>query len=227
RAQVRAQVGDQVPEIKDGMNNYGINSLWAAFTAYVSFFRDVCGWDGNTLQKFSIYEDLVSSCGWTWWHENVLAISDRPELIKRDAQGRLHSLVGHAIHYRDGWGFSCWHGVVIPDEWLSKPDTLTAEVALKCTNLEQRRAACELLGWAKILDVLNAKVIDEDPNPQVGTLLEVDLPDAGKERFLRVKCGTGRDFVLGVPKEMKTALEANLRTYRLSGGRDLLPEVRT
>jgi hypothetical protein len=49
--------------------------------------------------------------------------------------------------------------------------------------------------------------------PHIGTLLEADLPDAGKARFLRVRCGTAREFVLSVPVEMKTAKEANAWTY--------------
>jgi len=61
----------------------------------------------------------------------------------------------------------------------------------------------------------------------IGTLLEVDIPDIGNEKFLRVLCGTGREFAIPVPPNMKTALEANAWTYGLEGNllRDL--EVRT
>ena len=61
----------------------------------------------------------------------------------------------------------------------------------------------------------------------IGTLLEVNLPDIGKEKFLKVLCGTGREFAIPVPPFMKTALEANAWTYGLDGDllRDL--EVRT
>ena len=78
-----------------------------------------------------------------------------------------------------------------------------------------------------MLEQLDAKVIDEDEDPMIGTLLEVNLPGVGSEMFLKVLCGTGRTFALPVPPDMKTALEANCWTYGFTQGelRDL--EVRT
>ena len=57
--------------------------------------------------------------------------------------------------------------------------------------------------------------IDKDDDPMVGELVEVTIPEIGKERFLRVVCGTGRKFALPVPPNMKTALEANAWTYNI------------
>ena len=181
-------------------------------------------WNDTVLEKFSIYEILTESCGWVWWHENILAISDRPEWIKRDEQGRLHSETGHAIHYRDGWGLSSWHGVTIPDDWL-QGKLPTPKDLLTWKNVEQRRAGCELVGWHQILDSLNARLIDRSPNPEIGTLYEVDLPDAPKERFIRVKCGTGREFAINVDPSCKTALEA--QAWMFSDDDFIEPEVRT
>ena len=215
-SQVRSQVYSQpLQAAKVGVNNYGINSFWSSWGAYISFFRDVCGWENEVLERFEIDEALMQSCGWTWWNENVLAISDRPEWIKLDANGRLHSQDGHAIHYRDGWGFSMWHGVAIPDEWLTGK-ILTADEAITWMNIEQRRAACEIIGWANVLKTLDAKVIDKNEREYIGTLYEANIPDSEKERFLQVKCGTGRDFCLPVPRDVKSALEANSWTYGLS-----------
>jgi hypothetical protein len=45
-------------------------------------------------------------------------------------------------------------------------------------------------------------------------------------RFLRVRCATGRDFVLSVPLQMRTALEANAWTYGMNP-EDYQLEVRT
>ncbi len=200
--------------------------MWCAFTAFATFFRDVCGLsDAEILKRLEINEALVDSCGWTWWHQNVLVISDRPTHIKRDNNGRLHCETGPSIEYRDGWALFHWHGVAIPGEWVigKKP---TAQEALACENVEQRRVACEIVGWSNILKQLNAKVIDRDEDEEIGTLLEVDLPDSGKERFLQVRCGTGRTFALPVPPDVRTALEANSWTYGLDQF-NFKPEVRT
>jgi len=166
------------------------------------------GWKDEVLDRFSIDEDLIKSIGWTWWHENVLALSDRPKHIKRDDAGRLHCENGASIEYRDGWALYHWHGVSIPKEWVTgkKP---TAKEAITWQNIEQRRAACEIVGWANVLKELNSKVIDKDSDPEIGTLLEVDVPDSGKELFLQVLCATGREFAVCVTNSnAKTALQA-------------------
>lgn len=81
----------------------------------------------------------------------------------------------------------------------------------------QRRAAAEILGWARILEELQPTVIDRNADPEIGTLLRCDLPDSPGEQFLRVKCGTQREFVLPVPPDVRTAQEANAWTYGLKG----------
>jgi hypothetical protein len=114
--------------------------------------------------------------------------------------------------YPDGWSIYAWHGVRVPREWI-EDKSITAEQALKQDNVELRRVACEIVGWDRILNDLDIKIINVDPDPQIGTLVEVNLPDAPRERFLRVLCGTGRTFVIPVPNHVQTALEANAWTY--------------
>ena len=224
RSQVRSQVESQIWSVP--ANSYH-GALWASWSAYVSFIRDVLGWDDPILERFVIDEDLICSCGWVWWHENVLVISDRPELIRRDDQGRLHCEDGPAIAYRDGWVLHAWRGAVVPAEWIESPRSLAPSIALKWENIEQRRAACEILGWDKIIKSLKPKVINTNPDPMIGELLEVDLPDSGKERFLRVRCATGRVFALPVPPNMETALEANASTYGVDPETYSRLEIRT
>jgi hypothetical protein len=212
--QVRSQVWDQVGDrVRSGIYNDRGGAFWASWVGYVGFMRDVLGWNDPVLEHFEIDEALTGSCGWVWWHENVLAISDRPSAIHRDGQGRLHNEVGPSIVYRDGWSLWHWHGVSVPSEWIENRASLTAQIALGQQNVERRRAACEIVGWEKILTELKAETIDKDEDQTVGELIEVNLPDSGKERFLRVVCGTGRRFAIPVPREMKTALAANAWTY--------------
>ena len=223
--QVARQNGN---ELKDVLYNSGISSLWAGFASFATFFRDVCGLDDPVfLRNLQVNEDLVRSCGWTWWHEQVVVISDRPCVIRRDDEGRLHCENGPSMEYPDGWALYNWHGVAIPGAWVTghKP---TAQEALTWPNIEQRRCACEIVGWHQILAELNSQVIDRDSDQEIGTLLEVDLPDSGRERFLQVQCGTGRTFAIPVPPTVETALEANAWTYGLEDVLDQFkPEVRT
>lgn len=131
------------------------------------------------------------------------------------------------MRYSDGWSLWRWHGVEVPQEWIEDKTSLQPATALRQDNVERRRAACEIVGWRRILSELNVKVIDRDIDSEIGELVEVNLPDAPRERFLRVRCGTGRDFAIPVPPDMDTALNANSWTYGIDP--DLLKqkEIRT
>ncbi|RWE46794.1 MAG: hypothetical protein EOS79_11430 [Mesorhizobium sp.] len=148
--------------------------------------------------------------------------------MKRDDQNRLHCEDGPAIEYRDGFAIHAWHGTRIPAEWMTDKASLTAKVALTWQNIEQRRAAIEIVGWARILRELKAKVIDADGDPQIGTLVEVQLPDLDRPaRFCRVTCGTGREFAVGVPPETETALAAQAWMQGVPLVDFTRPEIRT
>ena len=156
---------------------------------------------------------IMRSCGWWYPFDDFCIITDRPEAILRDDQNRLHCETGMALRYRDGTGMHSWHGLRVPSEWIEKKAELTAKTALTWPNVEQRRAACEILGWNTVLKELKAKTINRDDDPQIGELVEATIPDIGKEKFLRVMCGTGREFAIPMPPHIKTALEGNAWTY--------------
>jgi len=196
----------------------------AGWLSYYDFFKEVCGLE--VCEKLDGLFALAKTCGWANVYEDVAVLQDRPSSIRFDDRGTLHCENGPAIGFRDGFGIYAWHGTRIPSEWITNPESLTPQMALSWDNVEQRRCACEILGWAKILKELDAREINKHPDPQIGTLLEVDLPDIGTERFLFVRCGTGRDFALPVPPKMKTALEANAWTYGLAP-EEYAPEIRT
>ncbi len=132
-----------------------------------------------------------------------------------DERMLLHRESGPAILWGDTeqcW----WHGTQVPAEWITDPDSVDVVELLRWDNTEQRRAGCEIIGWERVLDKLKPKIVDADSDPEIGTLMQVDLPEAPGSQFLKVRCGTGRDFVLPVPETVSTALEANAWTYDLS-----------
>lgn len=120
-----------------------------------------------------------------------------------------------------------WRGVLVQPEWIMSPDSISPQDVLTEPNMERRRAGCEIFGWERILRELNAVTIDRDEDPMVGELVEVELPGLGKEKFLRVVCGTGRKFALAVPPNMRTALEANAWSFNIEPDVLKLLEVRT
>lgn len=203
--------------------SYGCHE--AAWLSYYDFFIHEVGVK-NCEQVLPLIE-LSKHCGWISFYDTDVIVQERPSVIKMDDQNRLHSETGPAISYSDGYSVYAWHGVTIPSEWIEKRSELSPKTALTWQNMEQRRAACEIVGWSRILRELDATVIDSDEDPMVGTLIETNIPEVGKERFLKVLCGTGREFAIPVPPTVTTALEANAWTFNLDGDTLRKLEVRT
>jgi hypothetical protein len=196
----------------------------SGYSAWADYFNEVCGIaiDRNFLE-------MTASCGFYWTLDDVCFASERPSVIRLDNEGRLHCETGMSIQYAGtGWGLHHWHGTKIPAEWVEDRRSLTPTRALKETNIELRRAACEMLGWANILKQLKAKSIDRDSDPEIGELVQVTLPGlSDPAKFLRVKCGTGREFAIGIPPHINKALDAQAWCIGLEPRDFIRPEVRT
>ena len=180
---------------------------------------------GSTLYMSDEFVELKNNVGHVMPFSNICFVSERANVLTVNRSGRLHCETGPAMAYLDGFKIHAWDGVIFPEKWIhEKPGP---REAFLWRNTEQRRIACEMVGWESIFKITKAKIIDSDKNPQIGELIMVKLRREGdSEMFLRVKCGTGRDFVLPVPSEMKTAREANAWTWGL-GPNEYMPEVRT
>ena len=181
---------------------------WSAYTGYLSFFRHIAKLDLPEYAAFQHYESAVLHGGPVMLHEKFWIACDFPEIVLRDAENRPHCATGPFTRWRDGIALYAWHGITVPAAWIENRASLAPETALTWPNVEQRRAAAEIIGWDKVISALRPTVIDEHENRMVGTLLRVDLPDSPAAQFLKVHCATGRIFVLCVPRECKTALEA-------------------
>ena len=207
---VRSSVGDSVwdsvlasvlASVGDSVGNSYSGALYASWGAFISFFRDIMLWEDACLEKFSIDEDLMKSCGWVWWHSNILAISDRPAIINRDDAGRLHCENGPSIAYRDGWALHHWHGVKVPAHWIENRSALDPKEVIKSENVEQRAAGAAIVGWPKMLSVLKAKVVNDSGSPDIGQLIELKLPGLDQAgRFLKAHCPRNGIIVEGVPR---------------------------
>lgn len=219
------QTLDPSKKKSDILNEMCFGSMDISWISFYKYFIEVVGLD---LEKITGLLELTQHTGWYNAYEDVVVFQHRPEYIKMDDTNRLHCENGPAIRYRDGYSVYSWHGTRIPSEWIENKKSLTPEIALTWSNIEQRRCAAEILGWDNVIQQLNSVVIDEDGDPEIGTLLEVDIPEIGREKFLRVKCGTGRMFCIPVPPDMKSAIEAQAWTWDLTvEDFGVGPEIRT
>ena len=151
--------------IRVNWSNYRGAQLWVSWHAYITFLRDVCDWEDPVLENFALDEAIATSCGFVWWAEEVVSISDRPIRVSRDNGGRLHHEDKKALEYSDGWGFYSWHGYRIPDQYnwiIENKSKITPAKIEKETNAEIRRIMLEIYGYDKYLEKRNATEIHTD-----------------------------------------------------------------
>ncbi len=209
-------------------NSYQGGNMWAGYDCYLTACRDILGLELREHEGYAHWEQAAIHGGFRVMHEEFCLVSDFPEVLKVDDQNRPHCENGPSHRWRDGWCLYYWHGVQIPAEWIEDKESLTAKTALTWTNIEQRRAALEIVGWHNVLRELNAKVIDEHPDPLCGALVEVQLPDLDrKSRFIHARCGTNREFAIGVPPECQTVKSAQAWLTGLPVESFEFPTIRT
>jgi len=193
RDSVRDSVWDSV-----GASVYGQHE--AAWLAFYRFFRDECGLTDQTDKLRGLWE-LCQSCGWILPFENVCFASERHDVCKLDGRGVIHCEDGPAIHYRDGFSVHAWHGTRVPAHWIEDKASLRASEVLAERNVEVRMAGCQILGWAKVADQLDRRIIDGDPATDIGALVELTLPGLPEPgRFLMAQCPRNGTICEGVPR---------------------------
>ncbi len=221
RSQLDSQLYSQLASQLDSQHLWEGGYLWGhidlPWLAYYRFGQNIgVKYDADTSNRLDIMEGISMQCGYWWPFEGLVIASEKPVSTRWDGEGRLHCETGAAVEWADGYALHSWRGLAIPEEWIKEGPPPAVEI-MRIENIEQRRIAAEMRGWANILPTLpGAKMIDRHPNPQVGELWEADLPDNGPERFLQVVCGTGRTFAIPVGMEFGTAREANAATYGIA-----------
>jgi hypothetical protein len=143
-------------------------------------------------------------------------ISDRPEILTVDDQNRPHNDTGPFCRWRDGSALYSWHGVRVPAMWIEDRANLSPHEVIAHENVEMRAAGAAIIGWPKMLSVLEAKVIDDSGDPDIGQLIELCLPGLDEPgRFLKAECPRNGIICEGVPRvsdidglPIKTALHA-------------------
>ena len=172
-----------------------------------SFLQDVCGVElpARESKLARALQDIARSAGCWLGADNCVVVSERPQAIRRDERGRLHSEHSPALIFRDGSAFAFWHGVRMPLDVIFDHSTLTLERILKESNAEVARVMVSLYGEARFLRDVGAEVVHQD---DFGTLYRYRLH--GRD-LLMVKVvnstpepdGSFKDYFLGVHPELR------------------------
>jgi hypothetical protein len=237
--QVRGQVGDQVYDQVDGQVRdqvrdqvrerfsnwyYGLmyGQHWAGYYSWLDAMERL-GVTGMTPIHGQM--EVARNAGWWWCFRGFAVVTDRPCILRRDPQNRLHCADGPAIAYRDGWGFYAWHGRRVPAWVILSP---TIKRIAEEENVEIRRCAIESLGWDRFIRDAELKPVHKriaDPgNPgQILSLYDVPVRLWG-DRVRVLLCtngsperdGTRRRYGLTVPVTLGDPLEAAAWTVGLT-----------
>lgn len=219
------QLGDQ--KIYDPHFLWGSQDLcwiaWARFAEHIGVKLEP-----RTAAHLDIMECISTQCEWWWPCEGVVIASERPTRIRWDEQRRLHCEDGPAVRYADGYSLYAWHRTRLPESWVEQRETIDPREILKERNVETRAAGAACIGWPRMLSALDYKVVDADPDPSHGELIEVrldGLPEPG--RFLKAECPRNGTIVEGVPREISTVLAAQAWRVGLDPHEFSYPTVRT
>lgn len=204
-----------------------------------NFFVEVLGveLEKEIDEKRIILDNFVKSCGGVYLHSKFSIIYDRPSVLRlvldeSSGVASLHCEDGPALAWgrdpvtgkydpnaENGYSLYYWEGTEVPKHWIMDKPTTDSELKQRAqeiltnNNQEQMRAGCEILGWLPVLQALGMQVLEENPNPMFGKLVQVDLPDSPNSRFLIAQCGTNRTIAVPVSSEAKTAVEAGAMSY--------------
>jgi hypothetical protein len=141
---------------------------------WVSFFKyfERIGVLQNEL--FKNYSDLFIEANLYEWAklEDRAVVCRKPKYIKRDEQGRLHSINSPAVEWINGDKHYFAKGIEIPESWIENKVTL--EDIKNANNAELRRIAMELYGYKEYVIDVGAKKISSD---EWGELYKVEIEE--------------------------------------------------
>ena len=182
------------------------------------YLRNVLGVREETTPLLGLWQIAIHG-GWLQPHEHTCWLAERPELLRSDAEGRLHDPAGPALRYRDGWSVWAWKGVEVPSWIIEEPKQISLDAIDAEMNVQIRRCMIEIMTPARFVALGGAARVAED---ETGILWRkiwltydawaaVEVINATPEPD-----GTHKHFFLQVPAHMRTAREAVAWSYGLS-----------
>ena len=179
-------------------------------------------------------ERISTQCEWWWPFEGIVFVSQRPLVVRKDEQGRLHGEYKPALEYAGGYNLYAWHGTNLPDDWVINRETIDPAEILKCENVEQRAAGLQCYGLGRMKHKIG-KLVHDSGEPTIGAVWDIQLPGLSKSgRFLSAICPRNNEIFEGIPfvnpidgKPINTALAAQAWRQGFAQDEYQHPPVRT
>ncbi|WP_406304506.1 hypothetical protein OHA61_22250 [Streptomyces sp. NBC_00885] len=242
--QVKFHVGSHVRlQVEDQIRSHVEEDVWSYFWPLVTSVRpqvdraitgqhdaatfayhDAFASIGATgIEPVTGLMDVARNAGWWWAMPHTAVLTERPNILHRDRDGRLHHETGPALTYPDGFSIHAWHGTRVPADLIESG--WNTQRILTEPNAEIRRCAIERLGWDQLIAEAGLTQIGEsvpDPGNPGHTLALYDAPEALYDEPVRVllctngsveRDGTRRKFGLTVPAGIDDPIHAAAWTF--------------
>ena len=142
------------------VNESGYGQHDASWLGFYEYFREVVGLTSQTEKLAGLIEHAKHG-GWYLPYQNICWLSERPSLLARDTNGRLHSLTGPSVLYPDGWAIYAVHGVRVPEYVIARPQLISIGGIKDEANAEIRRVMIERYGYERYINDANLTKVDE------------------------------------------------------------------
>lgn len=140
-----------------------LSVYYQSFYAFYDSFVEFGIITEDKFQKYFKIRDYVDSgIFMTIEFENAIILCEKPVKCLKNDNG-LHNTSGYAIEWRDGYGLYFINGRSIKKSIFERAASgkLTKEDYINETNDEVRSAWYEILGGEKLMQLLNASLVDE------------------------------------------------------------------
>jgi hypothetical protein len=200
---------------REGFSFAAAGSHDLSWLSTYEYLRGVLGLKAETEPLAGLLQ-VAANVGWLQPHAGTCFLSERPHLMRCDANDRLHHARGPALCFADGFSVWAWRGVEVPRGMIEQPESITLEAIDRATNVEVRRCMIEIMTPQRYVAQGGAIRIAED---ETGILWRktwlafdawaaVEVINATPEAD-----GTRKHFFLQVPADLRTAREAVAWTY--------------
>jgi hypothetical protein len=202
---------------RQGFRDNAIGPHELSWLAPYDYIREVLGLEAETAALAGLWQ-VARSVGWLQCHEYTCWLAERPDILRGDAAGRLHSANGPALRFRDGWSVWAWKGVEVPQWMIEQPEKITLACIDGETNVQVRCCMIEIMTPQRYVALGGAVRIAED---ETGILWRRSWLAADAWAAVEVinatpePDGTRKHFFLQVPANMRTARDAVAWTYGL------------
>jgi hypothetical protein len=205
RGQLRDQLGGQ-------LGYYWLSIWWLYVAGWYSYMKYIgVVFDEKILGLFLRFTE--QTC-FSIPYQHIYIVSDRPILIRWKSK-MLHCDNGPSVRFRDGYELYALNGVRVNKDIVMIPaEKLAPNLVLTEKNAEVRREIVRKIGIERVMQKLNAKIIDKWEEYEL-----LELPIEGmrtKAVYLKMKNPSiGTYHVEGVPSDIKTCQAA--LSWRVGG----------